>query len=157
MDISRLRAALLVLAVAALSACGGSQTPTSPAGMLAPTPEPTPVPTADVAGDWAGSVRDSVAGVGQLSVTARQNGANVHATWSIIFNNTSRVHTEGGALTGKVNGDALDATATPDSSHTCGFHLTATIDGNHITGDYTARSCNTIGNGRVDIRRGSPL
>jgi hypothetical protein len=147
-----------LLVAGTLAGCGGSSSPslpTVPSNPVAvtPTPAPTPEPDANIQGNWSGTVQDPVAGAGRFSMRLQQNGRIVGATWGIVFNNMT--HTEGGTLTGSVTGNSLDATATPEPPHTCGLRLKGTINGGHITATYTHRNCSTIGNGSIDIRRGS--
>jgi hypothetical protein len=122
----RLRMVLIVVSLAATVTCGGS-TPSSPS-------------TPSLAGTWVGTETDAVAGTGSLQSTISQSGSTLSGTYALSFSNP--IFSNGGTLTGTVNGSSVSMTATPSNPAICPALDAATVNATatQITGTYAAVS-----------------
>ena len=120
------------LSLAATVTCGGSS-PSTPS-----TPS-----TPSLTGTWIGTETDTIAGTGNLQSTISQSGSTLSGTYSLSFPNP--MFSNGGTVSGTVNGSTVSITATPSNPAICPALDTATLNAaaNQITGTYAAVSgCN---------------
>jgi hypothetical protein len=59
----------------------------------------------------------------------------------------------GGSLSGTVTGSSLSVTLSPSDPLTCPFQVTATVNGNRITGTYAAFNCTVALSGSISLTR----
>ena len=78
-----------------------------------------------------------------------QASASLSGTW--VSTNSS--NTNGGVLSGSVTGSGVSMTLTPSTSTTCPLSVTATVNGSHMTGTYTAVSCITPVSGIITLTK----
>jgi hypothetical protein len=106
----------------------------------------------NLTGTWAGTVQDSVAGVGTILFTFSQTDGQVTGTWQIVFQNTT--NNNGGTLSGSVSEPAITLVLSASRSQACSFTVAANNDGDdHVTGTYTALNCDRSQSGTLDVRR----
>lgn len=105
---------------------------------------------AAVAGNYRGTVQDSVAGPGTVVVSIAQNGSSLTGTFQTTFqvaaNNNS------GSLTGTVSGSSVTLTVTPSRTTSCPFTVTATmVTATRLMGTYAAFNCTVAVSGTIDV------
>lgn len=126
-----LRSVLTLGAIVALAACNSNN------GSTTPTVAPTPL---KIAGEYTGTVTDSVAGAGTAAVTLSQTGAAVGGTLDFTFGATTVANALAMNVTpaGSLSGTALAQI----NGATCAFALTGTYNAstNVISGNYSASS-----------------
>ncbi len=105
----------------------------------------------NISGTYQGHIQDSFAGPGTITATLAQNGTAVSGTFQAIFPVTALIGS--GSLSGTLIGSALALTATPSDPTDCPFHLTATVDGEDITGTYAVFNCTVAISGTIDVTR----
>ncbi len=107
-------------------------------------------PSSPLAGTWAGTMTDDVAGPGTLRVTLSESPGSVTGTWATTF----PAGDDGGSLGGSVNGSSLTLVLTPTNDPSaCSISVFATINGDSIAGTYTALDCPGFVAGSVDLTR----
>jgi hypothetical protein len=117
-------------------ACGSS--PSSPS-------------SSSIAGTWTGSITDSLLGPGSVRITFNQSGGPLTGTWSATFVNGAV--TNGGSFSGSINGSNISAILTPNDPLECPYNLSATRNGNTITGTYAALNCTVVVSGSVTVTK----
>ena len=106
-------------------------------------------PSASLTGTWTGTIQDSLVGAGTARVTLAQSGSSLSGTWSF----TAGADTNSGSLSGSVTGSSLSAMLTPSVPTSCPFQVTATINGNTISGTYAAVNCTVPISGSLSLTR----
>ena len=106
---------------------------------------------ANVAGTFRGTIQDSVAGTGTLTITLAQNGSDLTGTYQATFANPS--NNGGGTVRGEVDGNAVTLTTSPSVPTACPFNATATVNGGQISGTYAAFNCTVAASGTVNLTR----
>ncbi len=107
-------------------------------------------PSSLLAGTWTGAMTDNVAGPGTLRLTLSESPGSVTGTWATTF----PAGDNGGSLGGSVNGSSLTLVLTPTSDPgSCSVQVFATINGDRITGTYTALDCSGFVSGSIDLTR----
>lgn len=126
-------AAAVGAGVAALSNPGSSTSAATPSAST-------------LAGTYVGSAQDTAGGTGSLTLVLTHSGSYVTGSWR---------GAEPGwrALNGTTDGGAISATLLPSVPTACPYNLTATVSGNHFTGNYTSFNCPTPVSGAVDLAR----
>jgi hypothetical protein len=138
------RVSLLALALWPAAACDQE----GPAG-----------PTAALAGTWRGTILDSAAGSGTMTLTIGQRGAGVLGTWSSTFADGS--FNRSGSFSGTVVGSPFVLFLRPSVPIVCGgdvtltgtLALSTTVAGDRMTGTYTVLNCSGVITGTIDIAR----
>jgi hypothetical protein len=106
----------------------------------------------DVTGTWAGTLQDSVAGVGTLLVTFTQTDARVMGNWQMAF--TDSRNNNLGTISGTVGDPAIALVLSTAQPPACPFTVAANRDDeDHITGTYASFNCTNAQNGTLDITR----
>ena len=118
--------AVSLLLCTMLLGCGGS--PSSPSAAAA-----------NLSGTWAGPLTSTLVGNGTVQVTLNQSGSSLSGTWLSTFPDPS--NNNSGSLSGTVNGSNVSATLTPSDPTNCPLNVTATVNGNVMTGTYAAFNC----------------
>jgi hypothetical protein len=116
--------------------CGGNA-PTTPSQFLS--------------GVWTGALQDSILGPATALLTITQVGDSLAGTWSVEA--TSFAGADGGSLSGTVSGSNVRIFLTSDAPPTCFFAVTATANGNTITGTFTMVNCAGSLTGSVSLTR----
>jgi hypothetical protein len=130
-------AALCTVVVVLVAACGSSST----AAPSAP----------NTTGTWTGTVSDAVMGQGAVRLTITQTGSSVAGTWATTYPNVT--NNNGGSLTGSVNNTSVTATLIPSIPTTCPLNATATLNGNAMSGTYTAFNCALAVRGTINVSK----
>ena len=128
-------ALLLVIALAPLAACDSDDNPMAPSNPLT--------------GTWTGTIDDNTGGMGTARVTLNQSGSTLTGTWATSLPGSDN----GGSLTGSVNGSALSIVLDTSDPTSCPFNLTATVNGNRMTGTYAAFNCSIVVTGSLDLTK----
>ena len=125
---------LVLVLILALMGCGGSES--------------------DLTGTWAGTIQDSVAGVGTLLFTFTQTDTRLTGTWQTAF--TDPRNNNAGTLSGTVGDPAIALVLSTSQPPACSFTVAATRDGDdedHFTGTYAAFNCASTQSGNLDVKR----
>ena len=139
------RAWIVALALAGLGACEQN----SP---VTPTVD-------DLAGEWAGTITDSMAGAGTIRLTIGQRGPGLSGTWASTFADGS--FNRSGSFSGTMIGSpfvlflrpSLPIVCSPDETLTGTLAMTTRVDGDRITGSYTIFNCSGVITGTVEVTR----
>jgi hypothetical protein len=103
----------------------------------------------DVSGNFRGTLQDSRSGPGTATATLAQNGTAVSGT----VQTSTGTNIGGGNATGTVSGNAIDLTVTPSQPTSCPFHVTGSVDGDTITGNFAAFNCTVSESGTFTLTR----
>jgi hypothetical protein len=136
--LNRLLVATIVVGVVSFQSAACGSNPSSPS-------------STSIAGTWTGSINDSLVGAGSVRITFNQSGSGLSGTWSTSFANG--VLNNGGSLTGSMNGSNIAATLAPSNPLECPYNVTATRNGNTITGTYAAFNCTVAVSGSVNVTK----
>jgi hypothetical protein len=136
-------AAILIVLLTSAPAC--SSGPTTPSG--------------EAAGTWVGTVSDSVAGSGAVTLVLSQQAAGVSGTFSLTFTDASR--NRAGAAAGTLAAAVMSLTLTPSSVVVCSpsvtlsgaIGATMTIAGGRMSGTYSSFTCGGAVGGTMDLTR----
>jgi hypothetical protein len=136
---------VVALALAALAACR-QDSPVNPT-------------VDDLAGDWAGTITDSVAGAGTIRLTIGQRGPGLSGTWASTF--ADEAFNRSGSFSGTMVGSpfvlflrpSLPIVCSPDVTLTGTLAMTTRVDGDRITGTYTIFNCSGVITGSVEAGR----
>jgi hypothetical protein len=110
----------------------------------------TPVEPSELAGRYTGTVGSpSFAGVGTFELSIAQSGSSLTGSWMATFLTGSN----GGTLTGTVEGGHITAVLAPQDPEVCPLALDAVAAGGWITGTYTAFDCRTAITGVISVWR----
>lgn len=104
-----------------------------------------------VAGTWAGPMTDSRIGVGSIQVTFAQSGTTLTGTWATTW--PAAVNNANGTLAGSISGSTVTSRQTPSNSQTCPVDVTATVNGNQMTGSYVAVNCSENATGTFTLTK----
>ena len=126
---TRIIASAAALGLCLVSARCGGDSPTSPSAPVSLT------------GTWTGTLQSTISGTGTARVTFAQSGSSLAGTWSVAA--TSVAAANGG----------LSVTLSPSDPLTCPFQVTATVNGNRITGTYAAFNCTVALSGSISLTR----
>jgi hypothetical protein len=103
-----------------------------------------------VAGTWVGTITNhQFAGSGPARVTIAQANTTLAGTWSA----TGPGGPDNGILSGLVNGSDVAFTLTSTVSISCPVAVFATVDGDRMTGSYTALNCTAPVSGGLTLTR----
>lgn len=108
-------------------------------------------PAVNVSGNFAGTVSDSIAGNGTLTLSLSQNGNNVSGTFQSRFANPASNNS--GSVNGTVSGTTLELTVTPSNPNSCPFRVVGQATGTQATGTYAAFNCSAAVSGTVTLTR----
>ncbi len=100
-------------------------------------------------GSWVGSIQDSVAGSGTVSATLTQSGTSIVGTWQAVF----AAGTNGGSLSGVVNGSQVILELFPSSVTACPFRVVATGSATSMSGNYAAFNCTGSITGTISMTK----
>lgn len=103
----------------------------------------------NVAGNYRGTIQDSLAGTGTITATLAQNGNAVTGTFQTSFPDGQG----GGSVSGSRSGNALTLTVTPPQPLACPLNVTATVAGDEIRGTYAALNCPVVDTGSFTLTR----
>jgi hypothetical protein len=120
--------------LAALAACGG--------GVGGST-------AFNYGGNWSGTIQDSFAGAGTVSLTMTQSGNNLVGTWQATFNSGNN----GGSLVGVVNGNEIALELHPSNPNYCPYNVVAQRSGSSLSGTYAAFNCLDVVTGSVSVTK----
>jgi len=101
------------------------------------------------AGQWTGTIQDSVAGSGVVSVTFTQSGSDIGGTWQATF----AAGSNGGTAVGAINGAQVILELYPSSVSACPYRLVATRSGSTLSGNYAAFNCTGTITGTLAITK----
>ncbi len=103
-----------------------------------------------VAGTWVGTITShQVVGSGPARVTFAQASARLAGTWSA----TGPGGPDRGVLSGLVSGSGVALTLTPNVPINCPFAVFATVNGNQMTGTYSALNCTAAVSGGLTLTK----
>lgn len=108
---------------------------------------------ADLTGAWTGTLIDSSAGTGTLSLTITQNTSQLTGTWQTTFADSR--NNSGGTLSGSVS-ETSTALVLSAAEPACSLTVAVTrdsTDDKHFTGTYVTFNCARTSNGTLDVRR----
>lgn len=134
----RLVVVTILVSLVSFHAAGCGSSPSSPS-------------STSIAGTWTGSINDSALGPGSVRITFNQSGGPLTGTWSATFANGALTNT--GSLSGSMNGSDISAILTPTDPLACPYNVTATRNGNTITGTYAAFNCTASVSGSVSVTK----
>ena len=144
----------------ASAACNSSSPPTGPS-------------TPSVSGTWSGSITSKPASLStavvpgartrppgaittgyavdsdQARITLSQTDSSLSGSWSTTGPNG----TNGGTLTGFIDGSAVSMTLSPSSPTSCPYTATVTVSGNSMTGTYAAFNCTDASAGGIALMK----
>jgi hypothetical protein len=110
---------------------------------------------ANVAGTFRGTIQDSIAGPGTLTVTLAQDDSDLRGTYQTTFADPR--NNSAGSVEGEVQGNAVTLTATPSVTPfvptACPFNVTAIVNGDQISGTYAAFNCTVAVSGSLTLTR----
>ncbi len=136
----RVNAIVSVLVLIGLTAGCSSSSPTAPSEI-------------SVAGNWSGTLSDSLAGTGRLAFTFAQSAAALSGTWSTTYSNPG--YNNGGSLSGSVSGSSVTLTLTPSVPTYCPYNVTGTLSGSTLSGTYAAFNCTVAVSGTFSAAPGT--
>ena len=136
---------LVTCALAAIAACDGSPGP-SFAGP-------------DLTGTWAGTIAHSVSGDGTLTLSVSQHGPGLFGNWSSTFPRAPFNVT--GTLSGTMTSTPFILFLRPATPIVCGpnetltgtLAVTATVNGDQMSGPFTILNCSGVLNGQVTVTK----
>jgi hypothetical protein len=106
-------------------------------------------------GVWTGTVTDSGAGTGALSLTLTQVAVGVTGTWSVTFPGTTA--NRSGSVGGTLGGSVISLFLTPSVPLGCGLSgtlaVSATLENGRLSGTYVAFDCTDTTTGSLDVSR----
>jgi hypothetical protein len=108
----------------------------------------------DLTGTWTGTMTDSVAGIGALSLTITQTAAQLSGTWKSTF--ADPTNNTGGSLSGTIADASTALVLTAAQPQACSFTVAVkrdNADTSHFTGTYVAFGCTRTESGNLDVRR----
>jgi hypothetical protein len=97
---------------------------------------------------FRGTIQDSLAGPGTITVTLVQTGSTVTGTFQISF----AAGTSGGSLSGTSDHDTFMLIFTPSQPLACPLNVTATIEDDEIQGTYAAFNCPVVQTGSFTLQ-----
>jgi len=100
-------------------------------------------------GSWSGTINDSVAGAGTITASLAQSGSTFAGTWQAVFSSG----TNGGSLTGTVNGTSVIVDLEPSSTSACPYNVVASRSGSQLSGNYSAYNCTGTITGTLSITK----
>lgn len=103
----------------------------------------------DYSGTWTGTIQDSVAGQGNVTLTMTQNGDDLAGTWESTF----AEGTNGGSAVGVVNGNEVVLELHPSQATACPYNVVATRSGDTLSGNYSAFNCTANVTGTLTISK----
>ena len=105
-----------------------------------------------IAGNYTGTLWDSISGSGIMKGLIVQNGMTITGTLQTTFQNGRP--SDSGTVAGTFDGQSLVLTFTSSNPMACPGHATATrVSDTRFTGTYTAVNCPVAVSGRFDISR----
>src|SRR5215831_13362630 len=108
----------------------------------------------DLTGTWTGTITDSVAGIGTLSLTITQTASQLSGTWQSTFADSA--NNTGGNLSGTVADSSTALLLAAAQPQACSFTVAVkrdNADTSHFTGTYVAVGCTRAESGNLDVRR----
>jgi ABC-type glycerol-3-phosphate transport system substrate-binding protein len=133
MVIGLLSAAMLFLSACAGGSGGGS------------------TPSFSYSGTWTGTINDSLAGAGTITVTLVQAGSNIAGTWQALFPAVGG--SNGGNIVGVIDNTQVLAQLNPSDPTTCPYDVVAVRSGNTLSGTYAAFDCTIAVTGALVVSR----
>jgi hypothetical protein len=110
---------------------------------------------ANVTGTFRGTIQDSIAGTGTITVTLAQDDSDLIGTYQTTFADPR--NNSAGSVEGEVQGNAVTLTATPSVTPlvptACPFNVTAIVNGAQISGTYAAFNCTVAVSGSLTLTR----
>jgi hypothetical protein len=110
---------------------------------------------ANVTGTFRGTIQDSIAGTGTITVTLAQDDSDLIGTYQTTFADPR--NNSAGSVEGEVQGNAVTLTATPSVTPfvptACPFNVTAIVNGDQISGTYAAFNCTVAVSGSLTLTR----
>ena len=100
-------------------------------------------------GTWVGTTTDNLGASANIRATISQSGASLSGTW--VSTNSS--NTNGGMLSGSVNGSSLSVTLTPSITTACPLSVTAMVNGSQMIGTYAGVSCTVAVKGSITMTK----
>ena len=110
----------------------------------------------DLTGTWTGTITDSVAGIGTLSLTMTQTATQLTGTWQSTF--ADPTNNNGGNLSGSVAAASIALVLAAAQPQACSLTVAVTRDNepaDHFTGTYVAFNCARAQNGSLEVTRHS--
>jgi hypothetical protein len=110
---------------------------------------------ANVTGTFRGTIQDSIAGTGTITVTLAQDGNDLRGTYQTTFADPR--NNGAGSVDGEVHGNGVTLTASPSVTSfvppACPFNVTAFVNGAQISGTYAAFNCTVAVSGSLTLTR----
>lgn len=100
-------------------------------------------------GSWVGTINDSVAGRGTMTVSMSQFGSQVKGSWTATYASSAA----GGSLTGTVSGTSVVMSLVPSNSSLCPYNAVTNLVGSTLSGNYTAYNCSKTITGTLTITK----
>jgi len=101
------------------------------------------------AGQWSGTIQDSLAGSGVVSATLTQSGTDIGGTWQATFAGGGN----GGTAVGAINGSQVILELYPSNVSACPYRVVATRSGSTLSGNYAAFNCTGTITGTLTITK----
>lgn len=101
------------------------------------------------AGQWSGTIQDSLAGNGIVSATLTQSGSDIGGTWQATFTGGGN----GGTAVGAINGSQVILELYPSNVAACPYRVVATRSGSMLSGNYAAFNCTGTITGTLTISK----
>ena len=108
----------------------------------------------DLTGTWTGTITDSVAGIGALSLTITQTASQLTGAWQSTF--ADPANTNGGSLSGSVAAASIALVLSAAQPQACALTVAVTRDNEaaeHLTGTYVAFNCARAESGSLEATR----
>ena len=109
----------------------------------------------NVAGTFRGTIQDSLAGTGTITVTLVQDGNDLRGTYQTTFADPR--NNGAGSVDGEIHGNGVTLTASPSVRSfvptACPFNVTAFVNGAQISGTYAAFNCTVAVSGSLTLTR----
>ena len=108
-------------------------------------------------GGFGGTMQDSLAGSGTLTMTIIQDGENLKGTWASVF--AAPANDNQGILTGTIQNPSaphpsISMLLQPANTASCPLQVTATLlTPVEMTGTYAAMNCSRAETGTLDVTR----
>jgi hypothetical protein len=118
---------------------------------------PSSVPS--LSGEWAGTIRHSLAGEGTLSLVVSQRGPGIFGQWAAAYADASAG--QSGTFSATITGTPFTLFLRPSVPTACGGNQTlngtlavvASVANDRMTGPFTILDCSGVISGSIELSR----